>query len=188
MHDALRTLRKRSASTQAFRRAADEVCGALMRRLRSTLRTRAVGGDRVVFVTVLRAGMAFVPHALKAFPAARLGVAGLRRDEATAEASWYYEHLPKLTKRDTVVILDPMLATGGSAMLTARHVLAKGASKTMIYMVGVLAAPEGMAALATVIPKANIIVAAVDAGLDARKFIVPGLGDFGDRFCGYGHA
>ncbi len=185
MEAALRTLRNRSVKTPAFRRAAGTACSVLIRRLRTILRKRDIAPERVVFIVVLRAGMAFVEHALAAFPSARLGVVGLRRDETTAKASWYYENLPPLDRRDTVVILDPMLATGGSATATVEHAIAAGAAAKNVYMVAVLAAPEGIAALATVMPGENMVLGAVDRGLDARKFIVPGLGDFGDRYCGH---
>lgn len=129
--------------------------------------------------------MAMLNAAIHTFPSAPVAVAGLKRDEETAVAHWYYENFPPVTKRHTIVILDPMLATGGSAEEVVLNLQNRGADPNKIFFVGIIAAPEGVVRLSKHIPKQNILLAAVDAGLDAKKYIVPGLGDFGDRYFGY---
>lgn len=180
----LRVLRDRASSTPAFRKAARALCAALVKELSARLRKRGIAGEDIVLAFVLRSAMAFLDPSLRAFPHACVAVAGLRRDEKTALASWYYENVPPVGDGRTVVIFDPMLATGGSAAETVHMLVRRGADPERIHFVGVLAAPEGVARLAELIPRRNILVARTDKGLDARKFIVPGLGDFGDRYLG----
>lgn len=120
---------------------------------------------------------------LELFPDVAVGTIGLERDEATAVARPYYAKLPPLGGRLTLV-LDPMLATGGSAAHAVRLLKERGADR--IRMVCVVAAPEGVARLRAEHPDVPIVTASVDEGLDARSYIVPGLGDFGDRLFGTG--
>jgi uracil phosphoribosyltransferase len=136
----------------------------------------------VVVVSVLRAGLGMLDAALELLPDARVGHIGLERDEQTAAASRYYSKLPPLTEKTAVLLVDPMLATGGSAVLAAGLVRAAGA--TDIRLLCLVAAPEGLAAFSGAWPDIPIYTPAVDRGLDARKFILPGLGDFGDRLYG----
>lgn len=149
---------------------------------------RGIAPDRVVLVIILRAAMAFINPAREVFPNAPIGVFGMKRDERTKVARWYYENLPPLSRRSVVIVLDPMLATGGSAAAAARRLLVRGSDPKNIYFVGIIAAPEGISRLARFIPQENITLAAVDTGLDAQKLIIPGLGDFGDRYFGYDKA
>lgn len=134
---------------------------------------------------ILRAGLAFLDTAIERFPSALIASAGLRRDEETAEAHWYYQNFPPLSKNHTAVILDPMLATGGSAIAVVQELRRCGVLPYHIHFTGLLGAPEGIAALSAILPRENILLATIDEGLDAKKFIVPGLGDFGDRYFGY---
>jgi len=138
--------------------------------------------QRVVLVPILRAGMVFVPSFLKYFSDAPLGFFGIRRDEATATPQLYYENVPPLKSTDLVFLLDPMIATGGSALLAIQHLMDKGVSQ--IFLVGVLGSREGIEKIESRYPDVTIILAAEDPELDSRKFIVPGLGDFGDRYFG----
>jgi uracil phosphoribosyltransferase len=122
---------------------------------------------------------------LQKFPKAPVGVLGMKRGESTFRPSWYYENIPPLSGQSIVVILDPMLATGGSAETAVSHLLEHGAKSKNVYFLGIIGAPEGFARLAHFIPRKNIILASIDKGLDTKKYIVPGLGDFGDRYFGY---
>jgi uracil phosphoribosyltransferase len=153
--------------------------------LKRTLKGNNADESTLIFAVILRAGFALLPEALEAYPDAKVAVLGLRRNERTKKAYWYYENTPKITSKDTIAILDPMLATGGSAVQAVRRLLDLGGNAKKIYFVGVIAAPEGLDRLTRLIPQENLILAAVDNGLDAKKFIVPGLGDFGDRYFGY---
>ena len=135
----------------------------------------------LVAVPILRAGLGMLDAVVELFPQVRVGYLGLERDEATFEPSEYYAKLPRLD--DAVVfVLDPMLATGGSASAALDSVKKAGATK--IRMVSIVSAPEGVDALQQAHPDVDIVTAAVDRELDTSAYIVPGLGDFGDRLFG----
>lgn len=136
---------------------------------------------RVSLIPILRAGLGMLPAALTIFPTATIGYLGLVRDERTARAREYYRKLPTLTGRD-VVILDPMLATGGSA-LAALHTIAFQHPASITFLC-VVAAPEGVTALSKDFPTLAIHAAVLDEKLDENHYIVPGMGDFGDRLNG----
>ena len=140
--------------------------------------------DRVVLVPVLRSGLAMLETVGSLFPDARVGFVGLERDEETAVARGYYRKLPGQLGDSRVMILEPMLATGGSACATLQLLTDAGARD--LRLISVVAAPEGVAEVQRRFPTAGIFVAAVDRALNERKFILPGLGDFGDRYFGTG--
>jgi len=142
---------------------------------------RVVRGD-VVVVPVLRAGLGMLDAVLELLPTARVGHIGLQRDEATAIASKYYSKLPSNLSGSYVLMIDPMLATGGSAV--AAIDLIKGAGADMIRMICIVAAPEGVALVERHHPDVPIYTPVVDDHLNRHKYIVPGLGDFGDRLYG----
>ncbi|MGH9321300.1 MAG: uracil phosphoribosyltransferase, partial [Vicinamibacteria bacterium] len=135
----------------------------------------------VVLVPVLRAGMGMLDVMLNIFPRASVGYVGLERDEITAVARQYYRKLPPLAER-YVFLLDPMLATGGSA--SAAVSLLEEQAPGQIRLLSIVAAPEGVDRLARDHPKVDVYTAALDRGLNRSKFILPGLGDFGDRLYG----
>lgn len=138
--------------------------------------------DEVVVVPVLRAGLAML-FALQDFlPAASVGFIGLERDEKTAQAREYYRKLPQIFASHLVIVIDPMLATGGSFDDTLSALKVKGAKNLII--VCIVAAPEGINRINSHHKDVQIFTAAVDKQLNDRKFIVPGLGDFGDRYFG----
>lgn len=193
--DALAELRDARTQPQAFRAAAHRisllVAADALRDLpteRDVVTTplgpadaRIVRAD-VVIVPVLRAGLGMVDSILELVPRARVGHIGLQRDEATAEASKYYSRLPPGLAASAVLLADPMLATGGSAVAAVDIIKAAGVRS--IRMLCVVAAPEGVAAMTAAHPDVHIYSPVLDAHLDPRKFIVPGLGDFGDRLYG----
>lgn len=132
-------------------------------------------------VPVLRAGLGMLEPILGLFPDVAVGYIGLERDHETAIAHSYYCKLPQLEDRFTLCV-DPMLATGGSATQAVTILKEHGAQK--IAMVSVVATPEGVNRFETEHPDVEIVTAAVDRGLNIQKYIVPGLGDFGDRLFG----
>jgi uracil phosphoribosyltransferase len=138
--------------------------------------------ERVVAVPVLRAGLGMLDAFLELVPSAQVGYFGLERNEETAVARRYYEKVPKRLEDAIVFLLDPMLATGGSATLAIDGLRSLGARH--IRLLSIVAAPEGVAHLEATEPGTEIYTAAVDRALNDRKFIVPGLGDFGDRLFG----
>ena len=190
----LTRLREKDTPSPEFRTLAHRLASILIVEATRTLQTEAkeittplepMQGTQLtaalVLVPILRAGLGMVPAAQEILPEASIGYIGLARDEATAEAKLYYCNLPDLTGK-TVLLLDPMLATGGSAASAATHVYAAGAAR--IIMVAIVAAPEGVAHLQQVHPQIEIISASLDRELNSKKYIMPGLGDFGDRLFG----
>jgi uracil phosphoribosyltransferase len=142
---------------------------------------RVVRAD-VVVVPVLRAGLGMLNAVLDLLPTARVGHIGLQRDEATAVASKYYFKLPMNLADSFVLMIDPMLATGGSA--AAALDLIKESGARTVRMICIVSAPEGLALVASRHPEVAIYTPVIDRELNAHKFIVPGLGDFGDRLYG----
>ncbi len=135
----------------------------------------------LVVVPILRAGLGLVQPYTDLFPDVSIGYVGLERDHTTALPRSYYRKLPPLAGK-RVLCVDPMLATGGSAVAALDLLRQNGA--TDLALVVVVAAPEGVAAVHASHPNLRIITAALDRGLNERKYIVPGLGDFGDRLYG----
>jgi uracil phosphoribosyltransferase len=138
--------------------------------------------ESIVFVPVLRAGVSMLFPAKDFLPWAPVGFVGLERDETTAVAREYYKKLPQSLKDKRILILDPMLATGGSLADTISALNNKSAQ--VICAVCIVAAPEGIELINQKFPEVKIYTAAVDSHLNEKKFIVPGLGDFGDRYFG----
>ena len=137
---------------------------------------------RVVAVPVLRAGLGMLDAFLELVPSALVGYFGLERNEQTAVARRYYEKVPKDLAAAVVYLLDPMLATGGSAAMAIDGLLGLGARR--VRLLCVVAAPAGVALLEKAHPDAEVYTAALDRELNAHKYILPGLGDFGDRLFG----
>lgn len=135
----------------------------------------------VVAVPILRAGLGMLEAVTELLPDVSVGYIGLERDHATFTPSSYYTKLPELTGAH-VLLLDPMLATGGSAAAACRALLA--GNPDHISLLSIVAAPQGVERLVSEHPDVSIFTAAVDEGLDARAYIRPGLGDFGDRLYG----
>ncbi len=138
--------------------------------------------DPLVAVPVLRAGLGMLDPIVEFFPDVSVGYIGLERDHATAVASSYYAKLPPRMAGRTTLILDPMLATGGSAYQAIATVKAAGAGQ--ILMLCIVAAPEGVTRLNAEHPDVPIFTAGLDRALNDVKYILPGLGDFGDRLYG----
>ena len=195
VHDALSILRDASTPPEVFRRMAVRISLLLAAEATRDLPAEAatvttplgpapgrrVGGD-VVVVPVLRAGLGMLDAVLELIPTARVGHIGLQRDEMTAVASRYYSKLPVNLARSFVLMIDPMLATGGSAVAALDMLRESGAHH--VRMICIVSAPEGIALVERHHPDVHIFTPVVDQGLNDHKFIVPGLGDFGDRLYG----
>jgi uracil phosphoribosyltransferase len=134
---------------------------------------------QVILVPVLRAGLGMLDPVLELIPDAKVGFIGLKRDEATLAAHFYHTSLPARLQRFEVLLIDPMLATGGSALAALDEISKRGA--TRVRLVNLLAAPEGVRAVRKRYPGVPIFTAAIDDRLNECGYILPGLGDAGDR-------
>ncbi len=142
----------------------------------------AVLEDPIVLIPVLRSGLAMLGAFQELFAEAAIGFLGIRRDESTALPGLYYENLPKLSAKSRVIILDPMLATAGTMELALSKVHRAGARLDRSTIVSIIASREGADQIREKFPDTRLIAAATDPVLNRHKFIVPGLGDFGDRY------
>lgn len=195
VHDALAGLRDRATGPDVFRRLAARASLLIAAEVLRDLPTRdgtvtsplgpapsrRVEAD-VVVVPVLRAGLGMVEAVLELAPRARVGHIGLQRDETTAVASQYYLRIPEGLEDSFVLVVDPMLATGGSAIGALNLVRRAGARN--VRLACIVAAPEGIAAVERAHPDVPIFTPVIDQMLNDKKYIVPGLGDFGDRLYG----
>jgi len=195
VHDALAELRDKRTTPDCFRRAATRISVLLAAEAMRDVPSGAVTvetpigpadgrrtADEIVVVPVLRAGLGMLDAVLDLVPRARVGHIGLQRDEMTAVASQYYAKLPPALDKSFVLMIDPMLATGGSAVAALDLLRAAGARD--IRIVCIVAAPEGLSVVERHHPGVVVYTPVIDRGLNERKFIVPGLGDFGDRLYG----
>jgi uracil phosphoribosyltransferase len=148
----------------------------------ATMQAPRIDGKKVVLLNILRAGTGMVEGMLRILPSARVGNIGLYRDPETLGAVEYYFKLPNEMSDRDVIVVDPMLATGNSAVAAVERV--KTSSPRSIKFVCLLAAPEGLANLQEAHPDVPIWTAAIDDHLDAHGYIIPGLGDAGDRLFG----
>ena len=142
----------------------------------------SLAGKKIALVPILRAGLGMVDGMLSLLPAAKVGHIGLYRDPKTYEPVEYYCKLPSDIEKREVIVLDPMLATGGSASAAIDFLKKRGAKH--IKLVNIIAAPEGVEYVKSHHPDVDIFVASVDEKLNEHKYIVPGLGDAGDRLFG----
>ena len=145
-------------------------------------RTKVLAGRKLALVPILRAGLGMVDGMLNLIPAAKVGHIGLYRNEETLQPVEYYCKLPNDIAEREVIVLDPMLATGGSAADAISLIKQRGARH--IKFIGLIAAPEGLKALHAAHPDVDIYVGALDEKLNDQGYIVPGLGDAGDRIFG----
>ena len=192
---SLTILRDKRTTTEEFRRHADIVSKIILIEATKNLSTKVKNietplapfegrqlKDKVIVVPVLRAGLAMLIALRDFLPAVSVGFIGLERDEQTAQAREYYQKMPEIFASHIVMVIDPMLATGGSFDNTVTALKKKVAKR--IVVVSIVSAPEGIQYLRKHHPDVLVITGSIDDHLNAKKFIVPGLGDFGDRYFG----
>src|SRR5688572_29473877 len=193
----LSRLRDKNTEPKKFRELVREIAGLLAYEATLNLQTNEIEietplekmkaqqlKEKIGLVPILRAGLGMVEGIWELMPSAEVWHIGLYRDEKTLQPVEYYNKLPVDPRVSVCLILDPMLATGGSATATA-DILKKWGVKKIKY-VGLIAAPEGIKAMQTAHPDIDIYIAAIDSHLNERGYIVPGLGDAGDRQFGTG--
>jgi uracil phosphoribosyltransferase len=195
LDDRLALLRDVATPHGAFRQALNEAAAILaiestrdLPTVSHTLQTPLEETDgrrleaEITIVPVLRAGLGMIDGFLRLLADARVGHLGLQRDEATLEPTGYFERLPPTLAESHVFLLDPLLATGGSAVAALDRLKANGAQR--LRLICLVAAPEGVQAVQDAHPDVPIFTAALDRQLDERGYIRPGLGDAGDRVFG----
>jgi uracil phosphoribosyltransferase len=189
-------LRDDSTPTHLFRQLVDEVTLLLTYEATKGLATeeieietplerttvQRISGKKVAVCPILRAGLGMLDGVLSLISGARVGFIGLYRNEETLQPVEYYVKLPADVAERDVILLDPMLATGNSTAAAVTTVKSAGANS--VRLIAIIAAPEGIERLHSEHPDVNVVVAAVDRGLNEKGFIVPGLGDAGDRLFG----
>jgi len=189
-------MRRAGNSTKEFRELASEVATLLTYEATADLETeeaviegwagpvatRRIKGAKITLVPILRAGLGMLPGVLELIPAAKVGVVGLQRDEHSLQPVGYYEKLSGRMDERTALILDPMLATGGTLIATVDMLKAAGCPR--IKGLFLVAAPEGLRALQARHPDVEVFTASVDDRLNESGYILPGLGDAGDKIFG----
>lgn len=191
----LTRLRDRATEPQRFRRLLGEIAALMTYEATRSFSVKKISvrtplepatgfklEREVALVPVLRAGLGMLNPILELIPHARVGFIGLKREESTLRAHFYHQSLPKNLGRFEVLLIDPMLATGGSAVAALELLVAQGANH--IRLVSLVAAPEGIRKVRKHFPTLPIFTAAVDKQLNAKGYILPGLGDAGDRLFG----
>ena len=196
VHHKLTLMRDKSTSTAGFRQLLREISLLLAYEVTRTLPVTyqrietplqpmdapVLEGKKLALVSILRAGNGLMDGILELIPSARVGFVGLYRDPETLQPVQYYSKLPKELDARMTIVVDPMLATGNSS--AAAIDLIKAAGATNIKFLCLLASPEGVARMAEAHPDVQIVTAALDERLDEHGYIVPGLGDAGDRMFG----
>ena len=195
IHTKMAMLRDEQTGTKEFREIIGEVASLLLYEATRDLPLKEVQvktpiatatcktiDTKLAMVPILRAGLGMTDGLLNLLPAAKIGHIGLYRDETTLEPVEYYCKLPKDIEKRTIFVVDPMLATGGSAIDAINSIKARG-GKDIIFMC-LIAAPEGIEALQKAHPDVDIYIAQQDERLNEHAYIVPGLGDAGDRLFG----
>jgi uracil phosphoribosyltransferase len=192
----LSLMRNKEASTNSFRRLLNELSMLMAYEITRDVamsevevetplektRTRVIDGKKLVFVSILRAGTGILDGMLSVVPGARVGHIGLYRDPKTLTAVEYYFKMPQNIEERDVIVVDPMLATGNSAIAAVERL--KELNPKSIKFVCLLTCPEGVAALQKAHPDVPIYTAAIDRELNDHGYILPGLGDAGDRMFG----
>jgi uracil phosphoribosyltransferase len=191
----LTRLRDKRTGPQEFRRVLGEVAALMVYEATRSFAVRLIPVQtplapargfqlrhEVVLVPVLRAGLGMLDSILQLIPHARVGFIGLKREETTLRAIFYHKSLPPDLEKFEVILIDPMLATGGSAVAALDLMAEHGAKR--VRLVNVLAAPEGIRWVQKHYPHLPIFTAAIDRKLNGRGYILPGLGDAGDRLFG----
>lgn len=191
----LTQIRRKETGTKDFRQALQEIAGLMAYEISRDLPLKKVTietpvdvckteelAKSIVLVPILRAGLGMVDGITNLIPTAKVGHVGMFRNPTTLEPEEYYAKLPPCITEAVVMVLDPMLATGGSASAAISYVKNQGASQ--IKLVCIVGAPEGVKRIETDHPDVDIYLAALDTCLNKKGYIVPGLGDAGDRLFG----
>jgi len=190
-------LRNKQTSMSEFREAANKLAFILAKETADLLEKEEIKittpfgeskgykfKNNIVFIPILRSALSLLYPFLEFFEKAKVGFIGLKRNEKTAIADLYYKNLPKISNTDDVIILDPMIATGGSGIDAIKILIENGIKEEKMIFVSVICSKIGVEKIKNEYQKVKIIFTQQDDKLNDKKFIVPGLGDFGDRYFG----
>ncbi|WP_367295178.1 uracil phosphoribosyltransferase [Levilactobacillus yonginensis] len=194
----LTIIRSKNCGTRSFREVVNEISTLMAYEVSrdmplqdkvietpvSKMTAKELSGKKVAIVPILRAGIGMVDGILELIPAAKVGHIGMYRDEKTLQPHEYFVKMPSDIDQRQIFIVDPMLATGGSAIMAIDALKKRGASEKNMKFVCLVSAPEGVKALRAAHPDVDIFTAALDDHLNEDGYIVPGLGDAGDRLFG----
>jgi len=193
----LTTLRDKNISRRDFRDASEAISHIIAQESLSHIETETIEVETpiakttgiklkpsITLIPILRSGMAMVQAFLHYYKDATIGVIGLKRDEETAKAHLYYQNIPPIAPGSKVIILDPMISTGGTGIEALKILKKLGIKDKDIIFASIICSPEGIGAMLAEFPRLKILQAGIDEKLNHDKFIVPGLGDFGDRYYG----
>ena len=192
----LTQIRQKETSTTQFRQMINEIGGLMVYEITrdlpleqieiqtpvATTKANVIAGKKMVVVPILRAGLGMVDGILQMIPSARIGHIGIFRDEETLQPVEYFAKFPDGLDQRDIFIVDPMLATGGSAIAAINSIKKRGAKN--IKLICLVGAPEGVKAVNEAHPDVTIYLASLDEKLNEKGYIVPGLGDAGDRIFG----
>jgi uracil phosphoribosyltransferase len=191
----LALIRNQETGHKKFRELATEITMFVCYEALRNLRVKAVDvetplttakchmlDEQIIVVPILRAGVGMLDGILSLVPSARVGFVGLERNEETAEASTYYEKLPSQVTEGISIIVDPMVATGGSTVAAIDKLKSKGAKRIIVACI--VTCPDGLETVHQAHPDVKVYAASIDWELNEKKYIVPGLGDAGDRLYG----
>ena len=192
----LTTIRDKNVGTKEFREIVDEIASLMAYEVTRDLPVEDVeietpvakttqkqlAGKKLAIVPILRAGLGMVDGIMKLIPAARIGHIGMYRDEESLEPVEYFVKLPEDIDQREVLVVDPMLATGGSAVMAIDALKKRGATK--IKLITLVSAPIGVETVQKAHPDVDVYTAGLDEGLNEHGYIIPGLGDAGDRLFG----
>ncbi len=193
----LSILRDKNTKTHTFRKVPHEIPGLEQNQATRYLRTKTtkihtplqetqcqvLDEESIVIIPILRAGLGFVDGLLQVLPQAKIGHLGLYRNEETYQPVVYYDKMPPNLDQKEILLVDPMLATGGSAAFAIKYLREHGVTKTITFMV-LSATPEGIQTVPEADANTRIVTCAIDDGLNENAYIIPGLGDAGDRIFG----
>lgn len=198
VQDSLTYLRDVSTPLQLFRWHCDRISQQLIAEASKDLKTSLVqiqtpvtsaeslkiDEQRITILPILRSGVCMLPAALQLLPMATIGFVGLEKVKGTSNVTQYFFKMPPVTPNTVICIIDPMLATGSSVLQVLRLLKKEQQQPKAVIVVNIIATPKGSKAIYAEFPQVSIVTASVDEGMSPSGYIEPGLGDFGDRYCG----
>ena len=175
-------LRDQKTSVSEFRKACKKIANLMAIEALKKIKEKKKSKQSIVLILILRSSVALLDSFLNYFENASIGFLGIKRNEKTFIPKKYFENIPKIKPKDNIVILDPMIATGNTLKMAIKTLIRKNAKEQNILISSIIASKEGLLNIKTGYKKIIIQTVCIDEKLNSKKIIIPGLGDFGDRF------